>query len=184
MTRAWLALVDDMASDPPHDDDDFGELVESHRDRLHRKAVRLSGNVEAAKDLVQETLLRALQRRAQFRPGSHLETWLMAILTNLFLDRIKHAKVERKAEPELVVLMEVECDLTIAEISDADLHAAVQSLEPELREVVELCYLRQMRYREAAAILGVPGGTVATRLMRARQRLRDILTTTRNTVKP
>lgn len=181
--RARLALVGDMASDP-RDGGDFGKLVESHRDRLHRRALRLSGNSDTAHDLVQQTLLRALERRAQFQSGSHLETWLVTILGNLFLDQLRHRKVERRAEPALSVSEAVEDDLSLATVSDDELYAAIDSLAPELSEVVELCYLRELRYREAAAILKVPSGTVATRLMRARGRLRELLTTSRNAVKP
>lgn len=60
-------------------------------------------------------------------------------------------------------------------ISDAEVLAAVNTLEAPLREVVELCYLQQKRYREAAAILDIPIGTVATRMRRARDKLRSLL---------
>jgi RNA polymerase sigma-70 factor (ECF subfamily) len=180
-SRAPLALVDSMASEPQHHGvADFGEIAELHRALLHRVALRLSGNAETAKDLVQETLLRGLRRFDQFQQGRHAGTWLVTILTNLFYDHLKHEKVVRKAEPELVVPEAVECDpeSTIAVIADADLHAAVQALEPELREVVELCYLKQLRYREVSEILNLPVGTIGTRLMRARARLRVLLTNT------
>jgi len=161
-----------MASEPT----DFGEIAELYRGHLQRVALRLSGNAETAKDLVQETLLRALNRFGQFHRGTHAGSWLVAILTNLFYDELKHQKVERKAEPELAVPEAVESDPTISTIADADLYAAVQALEPDLRVVVELCYLKQMRYRDAAEILHLPVSTIGTRLMRARDRLRDLLT--------
>jgi len=173
LARRPFASVDNMSSEPS----DFGELAELHRANLLRVAFRLSGNAETAKDLVQETLLRAFRRFAQFQRGTHAGNWLVAILTNLFFDQLKHQKVERKAEPKLAAAEAVECDPAISTISDADLYAAVQALEPELRDVVELCYLQQIRYRDAAAILNVPVGTIGTRLMRARDRLRDLLTT-------
>jgi len=172
---ATLALVDNVASEQPQRDiGAFGELAEQHRAQLLRVALRLSGNAETAKDLVQETLLRGLRRFDQFEPGTNAGTWLVTILTNLFFDHLKHQKVERKAEPDLAVPEAVECDsdLTISRIADADLYAAVQALEPELRDVVELCYLKQMRYREVAAVLTCPRARIGTRLMRARARLR------------
>lgn len=177
--RAPLALVDSMGTDggsPRYPD--FAELAAEHRALLQRVALRLSGNTQTAEDLVQETLLRALRAFGQFRQGTHAGTWMTAILTNLYYDHLKHQKVERKAEPELSIPEAVECDPTISEIPDSDLYAAVRSLEPELRRVVELCYLEQMRYREVAAILDVPVGTIGTRLMRARTRLRELLTPT------
>src|SRR5262245_20336953 len=185
-SRAPLALVDSMPSEQPSGDrGGFAELAELHRPLLARIALRLAGKADIAEDLVQETLLRALRRFDQYRQGTHAGTWMVAILTNLYFDYLKHQKVERKAEPELTVSEAIEPEPSISEISDADLHAAVRSLEPELRRVVELCYLEQRRYREVAAILNVPVGTIGTRLMRARARLREILNPTRvDVVKP
>jgi len=166
-----------MASGPPSGGGGFGEIAEQHRAMLERVALRLSGNAEIAKDLVQDTLLRGLSRFDQFQSGTHVGSWLVKILTNLYFDQLKHEKVVRNAEPQLMVPEAVECDWTVADIADADLAAAVGALEPDLREVVELCYLEQMRYREVAAVLGVPVGTIGTRLMRARTELRALLTT-------
>lgn len=176
--RARLALVDDMPSDkPPPDDDDFGKISKLHRELLYRIALRLSGSRATADDLVQETLLRARLRFHQFKQGTRVETWLARILTNLFLDQIKHEKVVLNAEPELAAHAEIDCD-PVTGTTDADLYAAIESLEPDLREVVELCYLKQMRYREVAAMLNVPVSTIGTRLMRARARLRELLSHT------
>jgi RNA polymerase sigma-70 factor (ECF subfamily) len=174
-TRVRLALVGDMPPDtPPTDGPSFGEIAELHREMLYRVALRLSGNRATADDLVQEALLRARLRFDRFQPGTNAGTWLATILTNLFLDQIKHEKVIRKAEPELVALA-----------ADADLYEAIGALEPELRKVIELCYLQQMRYREVAATLNLPVGTIGTRLMRARARLREFLTpTSLDAVKP
>ena len=164
---------------------DFAAIAAQHRSALQRVAMRLSGDKALAEDLVQDTLLRALRRFDQFRPGTHPGTWMAAILTNLYFDYLKHQKVERKAEPELARAEPVEDDPVLGGVADDDLHAAIRSLEPELRRVVELCYLEQMRYREVAAILDVPVGTIGTRLMRARARLRELLTpTSLDVVKP
>lgn len=189
--RSPLALVDSMPPEqsPPEPSSasrvDFAEVAAEQRPALQRVAVRLTGNMALAEDLVQETLLRALRRFDQFRPGTHPGTWLAAILTNLYFDYLKHQKVERKAEPELARAEAVEDDPVLGSVADGDLYAAIRSLEPELRRVVELCYLEQMRYREVAAILDVPVGTIGTRLMRARIRLRELLTpTSLDVVKP
>ncbi len=178
--RAPLALVDSMPPCQPQPDvGGFAEIAEQHRPLLHRVARRLSGNAETAKDLVQETLLRALRRFGQFQQGTHAATWLVAILTNLYLDDLKHLKVVRKAEPELTVPEAIECESTIADISDAELYDAVKQIDPELREVVELCYFKQMRYHQAATVLNVPVSTIGTRLMRARTQLRKLLMDTK-----
>lgn len=165
-----------MPSEPPGPPGTFAELASLYEAMLQRFALRLTGHPETARDLVQDTLLRALRSFAQLQPGTNAAAWLTTILTNLFYDHLKHQKVERKAMPELATLEPVTCDPPLGTIADPELHAAVQALDPELRDVVELCYLQQMRYREAAAKLGVPVGTIGTRLLRARARLRELLT--------
>jgi len=156
---------------------DFGQIAEQHRPVLLGAALKLSGDPEVAKDLVQDTLLRGLRRFDHLQHGTHIRAWLMTILTNLFYDHLKHQKVVRRAEPELAGAEadELAGDAVFTSIDDDDLHAAVAALDPELRDVVELCYLRQLRYREVAAMLSLPVGTIGTRLMRARARLRALL---------
>jgi RNA polymerase sigma factor (sigma-70 family) len=163
--------------EPPPGDLDFGALVEAQRPRLLQQARRLAGDAQTAADLVQETMLRALQHRDRFAPGTQLGAWVATILTRAFLDLVKHQKMVQRTEPELAVVQGGDGDPApaIAAVSDTALERAVQSLDRELREVVERCYLQRMRYREAAAALQLPIGTVATRLMRARTRLRELL---------
>src|SRR5215831_17895665 len=91
--RARLGVVDSMAEPPSGDRGDFAEIAQLHRPLLHRVALRLSGNAQTAEDLVQETLLRALRSFDQFRQGTHAGTWMVAILTNLYFDHLKHQKV-------------------------------------------------------------------------------------------
>jgi RNA polymerase sigma-70 factor, ECF subfamily len=178
-TRAPLVLVARMAFEPRKEGgepSDFGEVAKLLRPLLERVALRLSGNPENAKDLVQETLLRGLLRYDPLR-HSNAAAWLTKILTNLFFDYLKHQKVVTRAEPELAgpEAEDIDDDSGWSRIHDEQIRAAVQALEPELREVVELCYLKQMRYREVAAVLNLPMGTIGTRLMRARERLRELL---------
>jgi RNA polymerase sigma-70 factor (ECF subfamily) len=170
-----------MPSEPPEPPDTFAELAKLSGPMLQRYALQLTGNPETARDLVQDTLLRALRSFHQLQPGTNPAAWLITILTRLFYDHLKHQKVELKAVPELAALEEVTRDPILWTLPDAALYAAIAALEPELREVVELCYLQQMRYREAAETLGVPVGTIGTRLLRARARLRELLTSSSKT---
>ena len=153
----------------------FPELFELHRDHLYRVALKLSGDPELARDLVQETYLRALQRLDRFAPGTNARGWLATILTHLYFDHCKHVKVINKRERELVIIEAVEHDPAITAVSDPELYAAINQLEHELREVIVLCCLQQLSYRDAAAKLGVPPGTIGTRLMRARAALKVLL---------
>jgi RNA polymerase sigma factor (sigma-70 family) len=185
-------LGDELAGDPDLEeallrahtcfDDDaddasaFQAIARDYEDYLVRIARRLCGSQDAARDLTQEALMRGWTSYRQFKPGTNVRSWLATILTRAFLDQLKHAKVVRKAEPELQTLDVVESDAEPPRIADAALWAAVEKLEPELRDVVERAYLRQMRYREIATELKVPIGTIGTRLKRARDRLRTLLT--------
>jgi RNA polymerase sigma factor (sigma-70 family) len=175
-----LALVDSVVAQRPPSGagalTGFAQIAAQHRPYLQRVALRLSGNTDIANDLVQDTLLRALRRFEQFQPGTQASMWLSKIMTNLFLDRIKHQRVERDAEPSLLATTEDMSGPPVADLTDAELYAAIEALEPELRKVVELCYLQQIGYRAAAEVLGIPVSTVGTRLMRARECLRERLT--------
>lgn len=155
---------------------ELAELIKLHEPMLQRYALHLTGNPDTARDLVQDTLLRALRHIDQLKPGTNPAAWLSTIMIRRFYDYLKHQKVELKASVELAACEPPTYETTLETLADDRLYAAVRELEPELRDVVELCYLQQMRYREAAEKLGVPTGTIGTRLLRARARLRELLT--------
>lgn len=156
---------------------EFREITEQHEAQLHRLALRLSGDREAAKDLAQETLTRAWSRFGQFKQGSNARAWLATILTRLFYDGLKHARVMDRAEPVLKAMTSAESDVAVCGIPDTQLWAAVKALDPELRGVVERCYVQDMSYKAIADELNVPIGTIGTRLRRARERLKLLLNT-------
>ena len=156
---------------------EFRKIAEQHEAHLRRLALRLSGDPETAKDLVQETLTRAWSRFGQFKQGTNARAWLATILTRLFYDELKHARVINRAEPELKTLKSVEDEPENSGIPDTWLWAAVKALEPDLRGVVERCYIQDMSYKAIADELNVPVGTIGTRLKRARERLKLLLNT-------
>lgn len=157
--------------------DAFREIAAAHAEYLHGIAVRFVRDRDTAKDLVQETLARGLVRFAQFKRGTNVRAWLTKILTRLFLDELKHEQVVAKAERELVTLEDIdgEIDDAVADVPDPVLWAAVELLGPELREIVEQRYVLALGYKQLADRLGIPVGTVGTRLMRAHARLRELL---------
>lgn len=156
---------------------EFRKITEQHEAYLRRQALWLSGDPETAKDLAQETLTRAWSRFEQFKQGTNARAWLATILTRLFYDGLKHARVIQRAEPELTALESVAHDTEISGIPDTQLWAAVQALEPDLRVVIERCYIQDMSYKAIADELNVPVGTIGTRLKRARERLKLLLNT-------
>jgi RNA polymerase sigma-70 factor, ECF subfamily len=166
-----------MADAPTRDIGAFRELAAQQEPFLQSAAIRLTGNRELAKDLVQETLERALVNFHRFRQGTNARAWMVTILTRLYYDHLKHQEVVNKASAQLVTLEVTECDMgLIATESEENVSGAIEALEPDLRAVVICCYLQGLSYKQAAATLHVPIGTISTRLMRARERLKALLT--------
>jgi RNA polymerase sigma-70 factor (ECF subfamily) len=167
-----------MSDAPPADIGNFSEISRRHEAYLHRVALQLSGLRDVANDLVQETLARGLLHFARFEQGTNARAWLTTILTRLFLDHLKRERVIARALPKLVTSEVVDSNIEIAILvkRDADVRAAIQRLEPDLREVIDCCYMQDMSYKEIADKLKIPLGTVSTRLLRARLRLKELLT--------
>jgi len=157
---------------------DFEKIARQHQKHLRKKALRLAQNPAAADDLVQETLMRALGRFHTFQQGSNALAWLSIIMLRLHLDTFRRLKIERIALDEGNI-PDDEYDTSneglFKAISDEDLSNAILSLEPNYREVIDCCYFMRMNYRDAAEHLDVPVGTVGTRLLFARKRLKEIL---------
>ena len=151
----------------------FREVAERHHDYLRMAALRLSGRRDIADDLVQDTMHRALVHFDQFAPGSNARAWLTRIMTNLNLDRARRlsltARTADSIEDEPAV--ERDPDEGFFGVSDDALWTAVETLDADLRQVVELRYRAKLRYKDIARRLQLPTGTVATRLMRAHAQL-------------
>jgi RNA polymerase sigma-70 factor (ECF subfamily) len=140
---------------------------------LRRYARALVGERHAADDLVQDTVERALNKFHLWRPGSDLRAWLFAIMHNVFVNQLR-ARGARPEEP-----LDESFDVAAAAAGDRlevrDLDAALARLPAEQREVVLLVGLEEFSYAEAAKALGIPIGTVMSRLFRGRERLRALL---------
>lgn len=153
--------------------DELAAAVASHRDALYGRALRLCGDGEQARDLVQDTMERALRRRESFVAGSNLRAWLMTILANRFLDVVRRARIVRVvAIEDREVAAEPPAE---ARVSAEQLRAAVAALPDELREIITLHAMDGLGYRAIADRLGLPMGTVGTRLARARAHLQTAL---------
>ena len=142
--------------------------------RLRRYARALVRERAAADDLVQDTLERAWSRSAQWRPGGDLRAWLFGIMHNLRVDQLRCPEPATLAIPDedpVVPVRATQSDL----LEVGDLEAALAGLAEEQRAVLLLVALEEMSYAEVAATLGIPVGTVMSRLARGRERLRLIL---------
>lgn len=151
-----------------------GRALLTELPRLRRYARALVGERAAADDLVQDTLERAWTRAAQWRPGSDLRAWLFGIMHNLRVDQLRRPGLQAQA------LSDEEIDIPMRptqtdRLEIRDLDAALARLPEEQRAVLLLVGLEEMPYEEAAATLGIPLGTVMSRLARGRERLRRLL---------
>jgi RNA polymerase sigma-70 factor (ECF subfamily) len=146
--------------------------IVQHIPRLRRYARALAGDRYAADDLVQDTLERAWNKFHLWRPGSDLRAWLFAIMHNVFVNQMRSRRLEVEQVMEDPPSPHVRASQADA-IEVADLERALSRLTYEHREVLLLVAVEQMKYEEVASTLGIPVGTVMSRLSRARERLRQ-----------
>ena len=157
--------------------DDAADIA-THIPRLRRYARALTGDRTNAEDLVQDTLERAWRRLSLWRSGSDLRAWLFTIMHNIFVNQLKTDPRKRTQTAELSTL-----DLTVSAPQEdrlilRDLNKALGNLSHDQREVVLLIGLEQMSYDETAKVLGIPVGTVMSRLSRGREQLRATMSGT------
>lgn len=145
--------------------------------RLRRYArALLRGDALAADDLVQDCLERALSRLHSWRSGSDLRAWLFTIMHNVYVNQVRRAATG----PTFTPMPEqdqfaAETNSVESGVAVRDLQQALAALPADQREIVLLVAMEGMRYQEVAAILGIPEGTVMSRLSRARAQLRTAL---------
>jgi RNA polymerase sigma-70 factor (ECF subfamily) len=146
--------------------------------RLRRYARALTGNREAADDLTQDTLERAWSKRALWQPGTDLRAWMFTVMHNVFVNGTRRARPSVSLddmgadEAGPATSVSVETGIVLGELA-----RALALLPEEQRAVLLLVGLEQFGYAEASEVLGVPLGTVMSRLSRARERLRILLET-------
>ncbi len=174
----------------PSDREDGPQLMEDaleFMNGLYGTAVRLTRDGDAARDLVQDTYLKALRAHERFQPGTNLKAWLYTILHNTWRNRRRdnararvsfdsdtveaamdagYAGVVERTTPETVLLRSLQ---------DADIKAAVDALPEAFREAVWLRDVEDLSYQEIADALSVPIGTVMSRISRGRKLLHAAL---------
>ena len=142
---------------------------------LRAFAISLSGNVDRADDLVQDTLVRAIANAHRFEPGTNLNAWLFTILRNLF--HSEYRKRRREVEdPDGVYAEQLTSQPEqAARLDFEDFRSALATLPSEQREALLLVGASGFSYEETAAICGCAVGTVKSRVNRARSRLSGML---------
>jgi len=161
----------------------FEQLAMPLFDQLYNHACWLTGDRADAEDLVQETYAKALKGFASFAEGTNLRAWMFRILRNAFLNSrtgLAAQKTDALEDQEVSVDEAVSHGVTPESLllraeDEKALFAALDSLPVTHREIILLCEVDEMSYREIAQVLDVPVGTVMSRLARARAGLRAAL---------
>ena len=157
---------------------DFDSGLTQCLPRLRRFAHALSRDPADADDLAQMTVERALQARQQWQPGTRLDSWLYRIMRNLWIDtarsRARKAKLELPPEAGEAIGFDPRPGMEAA-VDLARIMAAMSRLPDEQREVVALILIEGFGYRETAEMLGLPIGTVSSRLVRGRTALLEMV---------
>ena len=171
----------------PAADEAFVREALSYVDSLYGTALRLTRRSADAEDLVQDTYLKAFRSSAQFQRGTNLKAWMFTILHNTFRNMVRHdgrnpvdvdSEYVEQAPASVAGDHSPEELLTRATL-DADLQAALDALPETFRQAVWLRDVEELTYAEIADVLGIPIGTVMSRISRGRRALYDRLRSTR-----
>ena len=162
---------------------DFTRLLEIEIPRLRRYARALTRDVARADDLVQSCLIRAIAKQHLWQPGTDLRAWLFTILHNPHVNDVRRSVREGVSVPieDMPAVLTVQSN-AMSKLELRDLETAIAQLPEEQRQVILMVGLEGMRYDEVADILGVPIGTVRSRLSRGRDALRVLMGMTKETL--
>ena len=159
-----------------------------HVDALYSAALRLSRNPDDARDLLQETVLRAFRFFHQYTPGTNCRAWLLTILYNNFRNGYRGASREQVSLTPEDFEREMEGmsargdqaltnpEMLVSDhVLDHEVSAALDALPPDFRTVLVMVDVQELNYQEVAQVLAVPIGTVKSRVSRGRQMMRIAL---------
>jgi RNA polymerase sigma-70 factor, ECF subfamily len=163
----------------------FEELAMPLFAKLYNFAHWLTQDRAAAEDLVQETYMKALRGFSSFQQGTNSRAWMYKILRNTFLTTQAGLKAgsfvsfdsddDKPAEP---VAPETPESVLLARVELGTIQNALEKLPVKFREIILLCDVEEMSYQEIGETLGIPAGTVMSRLSRARKAMRELLADT------
>lgn len=161
----------------------FNAIVQRHQARVHRFLLRHTQHADDALDLAQETFIQAYLKLPAWRGEARFSTWLLGVALNLARNhanrspRLRHAHVELDDEARAGELVDTHdpCQALAQSARHAAMQRAIDALPTELREPLVLIAIEGRAYEETATLLGIPGGTLKSRLNRARRVLRASL---------
>lgn len=157
--------------------DDFGDELIAFLPNMRRFALSLARSPDIADDLVQQACERALANRSSFAPGTRFDAWMFRIIRNLWIDRVRRAGTAGPSEDvsERHDLVGEDGEQIVAARSAlAGVRDALDVMPAEQREIIMLICVEDLSYKETSETLGIPIGTVMSRLARARKRLAEL----------
>jgi RNA polymerase sigma-70 factor (ECF subfamily) len=156
--------------------DDRRQAIIDEIPRLRRYARALLRDREAADDLVQDSLERALSRMENWTTGDSPRRWLFTIMHHLFVDQLRRAKRHVQATSMMPETIDAKAEPVQHEkVASAEVLGALQQITPERRAALLLVAVEGFSYADAANLLGIPAGTLMSRIARGREELRSIL---------
>jgi RNA polymerase sigma-70 factor, ECF subfamily len=168
----------DGRAKPSPDPDAFWSLVQPHDRALRALAYRLVGDRDLMDDVLQEAYLKAFRALPSLRGTEALGSWLYRIVYNASMDMLRRRRrVPQMALDDVPDRPDPAPDPAEVAAGRGDLAAALEALPPQMRAAVLLVDAEGLSYEEAGTIIGIPSGTVASRLSRARAVLRQALGT-------
>jgi RNA polymerase sigma-70 factor (ECF subfamily) len=167
----------------------FEQAALEHLDALYGTALKMTGQVAEAEDLVQDTYLRAIRFRRKFQPGTNLKAWLFKMMVNLFINRYRrnrrsreihegaerHEMAERLFPSSQMLSTSRPEEYFFEKLFSDDVVAALNELPHDFKMAVLLVDVNDFSYAQVAEILGIPVGTVMSRLHRGRRLLQGAL---------
>lgn len=163
---------------------EYEKLIEEHMDALYRTAVRLTGDLHRAEDLVGETLLKGLRFLDRFERGTRFKAWIFTIQHNAFINQYRKDRrtpviddpTPAEIQPEKAHGSAATLDLSAeSEQIDGRILAAIRDMPEHLCTVFLMVAVEELTYQEAADVLDIPAGTIMSRLFRARKHLQTRL---------
>jgi RNA polymerase sigma-70 factor (ECF subfamily) len=158
----------------------FEELAMPLFARLYQFACWLTQDRAEAEDLVQETFMKGLKSFSSYKQGTNFRAWMYRILRNTFLTSQAGLKADVSLDSEENAPLEPSSSETpesalLARVDNEAIQAALKELSVDFREIILLCDFEEMSYQEISLSIGIPIGTVMSRLSRARRAMRTLL---------
>jgi RNA polymerase sigma-70 factor, ECF subfamily len=168
---AWLALRCQSG-----ENEAFNDLVSTMERPLFYYALKLTRSEDIAYDILQETWLRAFRNIRSVKDPERLRAWLYRLVHGIYVDAVRRDSARERAEEQHGTVFDEAIDESLSTANSADIHVALDQIEPHLREVLVLHFLEDFTLADISQIVNCPEGTVKSRLHYAKKAMKVILT--------